>query len=77
MIYEFKIFFATDRVREGELQIYYCPNERMMTDLLIKPFQGAAFWIFFTRLMNINVAIPDTDLSWDQPFIPMPHECVG
>ena len=56
-------FFITDRVKYGELKIYYYPTTDIIADHFIKPLQGNAFCQFWALIMNIDPNIPDCDMS--------------
>ena len=34
-----RYYFITDRIKNGELEIEYCPTDNMVTDYFIKPLQ--------------------------------------
>ena len=38
-----RYFFIKDRVKEDNINIVYCPTERMMADYFTKPLQGSLF----------------------------------
>ena len=48
-----KIFFATDVIKRGLMNVEYCPTEEMWADVLTKPLQGKAFRVMRSRLMNM------------------------
>ena len=48
-------FFMTDRIGMGEMEVQYCPTEKMWVDLLNKPKQGAAFRKDRAMLMNCPI----------------------
>jgi len=48
-----------DRIDEGELEVQYCPTEKMWTDVLNKPEQGAKFRLDRAELMNVPVDYDD------------------
>ena len=41
---QIKYFFVTDRVKDKELNINYCPTKEMVVDLFTKPLQGIFFY---------------------------------
>ena len=47
-------FFIRDRIENGELQLIYCPTERMIGDYFSKPLQGSLFRIFRDVVMGIQ-----------------------
>ena len=38
-----RYFFIKDKIKEGEVEIRYCSTEKMWSDVLNKPKQGAPF----------------------------------
>ncbi len=36
---DIRYFFVQDRIEKGELQLEYCPTDRMLTDFFTKPLQ--------------------------------------
>ena len=38
-----RYFFIKDKIEEGEVEIRYCPTEKMWSDVLNKPKQGGPF----------------------------------
>ena len=48
-------FFMTDRIGMGEMEVQYCPTEKMWVNLLNKPKQGATFRRDKAMLMNCPV----------------------
>ena len=50
---------VTDRIDEGEIEVQYCPTEKMWTDVLNKPEQGAKFRLDRAELMNVPVDYDD------------------
>ena len=34
------IFFITNRIKQGEIDIAYCPTEKIWSDILTKPLQA-------------------------------------
>ena len=65
---DIRYFFITDRIKNGEVQIQYCPTKEMDADVLTKPLQGSAFRKFRDRLLNRS-PIEATDTP--------SQECVG
>ena len=49
-----KYFFVTDKVKDNELKIMYCPTEDMTADFYTKPLQGALFVKHRDALLGIN-----------------------
>jgi hypothetical protein len=48
-----RYFFVTDRINKGDMIIEYCPTGKMLSDVLTKPLQGAAFRRFRSLLLNL------------------------
>ena len=49
-----RYFFIKDRVDKGELDVLYCPTERMIADFFTKPLQGKKFCEFRDLIMGIT-----------------------
>jgi hypothetical protein len=64
---DIRFFFTTDRIRNDNITIAYCPTEQMLADFLTKPLQGALFQKF-KRVMMGYVHI--NTLS-DPPLVPI------
>ena len=66
-----RYFFVTDRVKNGELRIEYCPTGDMWGDFFTKPLQGSAFKRQRAQIMNLpaDLPLPITTTS--------SQECVG
>ena len=55
-----KYFFVTDKVKDQELKILYCPTDKMLADYFTKPLQGSLFVEHRNRILGIqheNIAI--------------------
>jgi len=48
-----RYFFVKDKIEEGEVEIRYCPTEKMWSDVLNKPKQGSPFRKDRAMLMGI------------------------
>ena len=48
-----RYFFITDRIKNRELNIEYCPTDYMVTDFFTKPLQGKKFLQFRKTIMNL------------------------
>jgi hypothetical protein len=48
-----RYFFVSDRVKNGELSIEYCPTDNMIGDFFTKPLQGAKFRKFRQSVLNL------------------------
>ncbi len=53
-----RYFFVTDRVKNGELRIEYCPTGDMWGDFFTKPLQGSAFKRHRAQIMNLPAELP-------------------
>ena len=53
-------FFITDRVKEGEVSVVWCPKGDIIGDYMTKPLQGAIFCKFRDQIVGV---IPDEDLG--------------
>jgi hypothetical protein len=51
---DIRYFFVTDRISKGDVMVEYCPTGDMISDLLTKPLQGAAFRKFRALLLNLD-----------------------
>ena len=49
-----RYFFITDRVKNGELTVEYCPTDEMLGDFFTKPLQGAKFFDFRNKVLNLQ-----------------------
>ena len=47
-----RYFFITDRVKNQELEVEYCPTENMVADFFTKPLQGKQFFRFQNSIMG-------------------------
>jgi hypothetical protein len=47
-----RFFFITDRIRNKELSVEYCPTGEMIADYFTKPLQGKLFHKFRKLIMN-------------------------
>ena len=65
-----RYFFVTDRIKDGELQVEYCPMGKMVTDFFTKPLQGAQFRKLRNLILNITNDTEICDAKASQ-------ECVG
>ena len=48
-----RYFFIKDKIEEGEVEIRYCPTEKMWSNVLNKPKQGGSFRKDQTMLMGV------------------------
>jgi len=65
---DIKYFHISDRVRTNEVQVEYCPTERMLSDILTKGLGGSQFRFLRNLIMNV----PDP-----HPLFSVSQECVG
>ncbi len=49
-----------DKVNSGEVDVRYCPKDKMWADVLTKPLQGTEYKVFRARLMNIPEEYDDS-----------------
>ena len=49
-----RYFFIKDRIREGEMQVVYCPTDDMIGDFFSKPLQGAKFKRFRKLILGLS-----------------------
>ena len=54
-----RYFFITDRVKNEDIQIEYCPTEDMIADFFTKPLQGSQF----RKLRNLTLGISQEKLQ--------------
>ena len=67
-----RYFFITDRVKEGDVSLIWCPTGDMIGDYMTKPLQGALFRKFRDQIMGVisardpgpGKAKPNSDV-WD------------
>ena len=52
-------YFVKDKIDDREIDIQYCPTEKMWADILTKPLQGAAFRTMRRHLQNNPVDYND------------------
>jgi hypothetical protein len=71
-----RYFFITDCIKEGGIDVEYCPTEQMITDIFTKPLQGNAFRKFHDAILNIPSSSIDSfacDASESQECV---EECL-
>ena len=49
-----RYYSITDRIKNGELEIEYCPTDNMVADYFTKPLQGKHFFQFRKTIMNLK-----------------------
>ena len=47
-----RIFFISDQVNQGNLNVKYCPTDEMIGDFMTKPLQGSKFMKFRKIIMG-------------------------
>ena len=47
-------FFVTDRIKEGDISVKYCPTDMVVFDFLTKPLQGRFFSLFLYLILNLD-----------------------
>ena len=62
---DIKYFFLTDLIKRKEVDLQYCPTEKMTADYMTKPLTGRKFAEFRAALMNIPLP-PQNTLSFGQ-----------
>ena len=50
-----RYFFIRDKIANGDLEVRYCPMEKMWANVLTKPKQGGPFRLDCSHLMNIPI----------------------
>ena len=48
-----RYFFITDQVEKGNVEIEYCPTDKMIADYMTKPLQGAKFAEFRKAILGM------------------------
>ncbi len=54
-----RYYFIKDKVEGGEVEVQYCPTDKMWSDVLNKPKQGLPFRTDRAMLMNVPVDYDD------------------
>ena len=52
---DIRYFFLCGRVKLGEINVVYCPTDRMIADFFTKPLQGKSFKMFREAIMGYNM----------------------
>ena len=52
--FEIKYFFMNDLINRKELEVEYCPTDRMIGDYMTKPLLGTKFEEFRNQIMNLK-----------------------
>ena len=56
-----RYFVVKDKIDKGEVEVQHEPSERMWSDMLAKPKQGAAFRFDRSHLMNVPEVYDDDE----------------
>jgi len=51
-------FFVSDRIKQGEVRVEYCPTADMLGDFFTKPLQGATFQKMHRVVLNLSEDVP-------------------
>jgi hypothetical protein len=54
---EIRYFFATDRIKKGEMRVEYCPTGDMIADFFTKALQGSIFRKMRAYIMGMDPGI--------------------
>ena len=49
-----KYFFVTDKIKDKELTVIYCPTKQMVVDFFTKPLQGELYVTHRNSVLGIN-----------------------
>ena len=49
-----KYFFITDKVKDKELKVIYCPTKKMVADFFTKLLQGILYFTHRNTVLGIN-----------------------
>ena len=60
-----KYFFATDKIKDKEIKVIYCPTEKMLEDFYTKPLQGALFLKHRNKIMGVE---PDDFSTYQKEY---------
>jgi len=55
-----RYYFVSDKIKNGEVKIEYCPTKDMLGDFFTKPLQGGAFVRMRDKILNLPSTISDT-----------------
>jgi len=55
---DIRYFFVSDRIKQGEVRVEYCPTEDMLGDFFTKPLQGATFQKMRRMVLNLSEDVP-------------------
>jgi hypothetical protein len=51
-----RLFFVTDQIRKGNIDIEYCPTDALTGDFMTKPLHGKKFLSFRQDILNLPSA---------------------
>ena len=54
-----RFFFITDKIAQREVDVEYCPAEKMWCDILNKPKQGPSYRLERSHLINVPIEYDD------------------
>jgi len=57
---DMRYYFVTDKIKNGEVKIEYCPTKDMLGDFFAKPLQGSAFVKMHEKILNLPSTVTDT-----------------
>ena len=49
-----KYFFVTDKIKDQEVKVIYCPTKEMLADFYTKPLQGSLFESHRNAILGID-----------------------
>jgi hypothetical protein len=52
--FDIKLFYITDLISRGEVDVRYCPTDEMIADYMSKPLVGTKFRIFRDLIINLS-----------------------
>jgi len=56
---DIRYYFVTDKIKNGEVKIEYCPTKDMLGDFFTKPLQGGAFARMRDKILNLPSTATD------------------
>ena len=62
-----RYFFVTDRIKEGEMRVEYCPTGDMVADYFTKPLQGSLFRKMRDTIMNVSASGGPASMQLPRP----------
>jgi len=74
--YRHLYFFVCNHIKQGELQVKYCPTDDMIGDFFTNPFQGAVFKQLHCMILNLaeDVQLPLTTTKPQEHVAPSSSE---